>query len=87
MFNEKGLYLLLFLIVTVSIFASLKNFFVKEGIIEGFTSAPTYSADFNADLVWGMHVATATLVAPDAPDENADWTTSTKEAVSEDLPF
>ena len=46
-----------------------------------------FNADFNADLVWGTHVATATLVAPDAPDENADWTTSTKEAVSEDLPF
>ena len=47
----------------------------------------SFNADFNADLVWGTHVATATLVAPDAPDENADWTTSTKEAVSEDLPF
>lgn len=47
----------------------------------------SFNADFNADLVWGTHVATATLVAPDAPDENADWTTSTKEAVSDDLPF
>ena len=46
MFNEKGLYLLLLLIVTVSIFTSFKNFFVREGIMEGFTSSPTYSADF-----------------------------------------
>ena len=46
MFNEKTLYLILLLVVTVSIFASLKNFFVKEGVMEGFRSAPTYSADF-----------------------------------------
>jgi hypothetical protein len=53
MFNEKGLYLLLLLVVTVSILASLKNFFVKEGVMEGFTSAPAYSADFSANIGGG----------------------------------
>lgn len=50
MFNEKGLYLLVFLIATVSILASFKNFFVNKGIMERFTSAPAYSADLGAEI-------------------------------------
>jgi len=53
MLNDKGLLLLLLLIVTVSIFASLKNFFVEEGVMEKFTSPPTYSADFSANIEGG----------------------------------
>ena len=53
MLNEKGLYLLLLLVVTVSIFAYFKNFFVKHGIIENFTSAKTYSADFSRNIGGG----------------------------------
>ena len=30
--------------------------------------------DFNADLKWGKHVATVSLVTPDTIDENEDWT-------------
>jgi|TARA_R110000782_G_scaffold18150_2_gene50132 hypothetical protein len=30
--------------------------------------------DFNADLKWGKHISTASLVTPDTIDENADWT-------------
>jgi len=30
--------------------------------------------DFNADLKWGKHVSTASLVTPDTIDENEDWT-------------
>ena len=49
----------------------------------------SFNADFNADLKWGTHVATAELVKPDTIDENEDWTmpdtpqnnnTSTEEA-------
>ena len=34
----------------------------------------SFNADFNADLKWGTHVATATLVSPDTIDEDEDWT-------------
>ena len=49
----------------------------------------TFNADFNADLVWGTHVSTATLVSPDTIEENEDWTPSTngKVTAGEDLPF
>jgi|21_taG_2_1085346.scaffolds.fasta_scaffold00791_4 hypothetical protein len=56
----------------------------------------SFNADFNVDLKWGVHVATATLVSPDAPDENEDWVTtdngsavaaSNGSADNEDLPF
>ena len=30
--------------------------------------------DFNADLKWGKHVSTASLVTPDTIDDNEDWT-------------
>ena len=56
MINEKGLYLLLLLFVTVYILASFKNFFVKNGIMkeeEHFTSTPAYSADFSANIGGG----------------------------------
>ena len=34
----------------------------------------TFNADFNADLNWGPHVATAKLVTPDTIAEEDDWT-------------
>jgi len=34
----------------------------------------SFNADFNADLVWGTHVATTKLVAPDTIAEEDDWT-------------
>ena len=34
----------------------------------------SFNADFNADLKWGTHVATADLITPDAPAEDEDWT-------------
>jgi hypothetical protein len=55
MLNEKGLYLLLLLIITVSLFVCFKNFFIRTGIMEKehFTSSPTYSADFSANIGGG----------------------------------
>jgi hypothetical protein len=44
--------------------------------------------DFNADLKWGKHVSTASLVTPDTIGENDDWVTNGQTApVAEDLPF
>jgi len=34
----------------------------------------SFNADFNADLKWGTHTATATLVSPDTISEDDDWT-------------
>jgi len=34
----------------------------------------SFNADFNADLKWGSHVPTASLVSPDTIDEDEDWT-------------
>jgi len=45
-----------------------------------------FNADFNADLVWGVHTPTSTLVKPDAPAEDEDWTTA-QPAMSEETPF
>jgi len=49
----------------------------------------SFKADFNADLKWGTHVSTATLVTPDTIDENEDWAPKTNGTVEakEDLPF
>ena len=47
----------------------------------------TFNADFNADLVWGTHVSTATLVSPDTIEENEDWAPSNGKIATEDLPF
>tara|TARA_R110001592_G_scaffold93473_3_gene271437 strand:- start:1519 stop:2301 length:783 start_codon:yes stop_codon:yes gene_type:complete len=50
----------------------------------------SFNADFNADLKWGTHVATASLVSPDTIGEQDDWTTEPVAAngqSSEDLPF
>ena len=51
----------------------------------------SFNADFNADLAWGPHTATASLVTPDAPEEDADWTdepvAAGNGATSDDLPF
>ena len=48
----------------------------------------SFKADFNADLKWGTHVSTATLVTPDTIDENEDWAPKTNGTVTtEDLPF
>ena len=33
-----------------------------------------FNADFNADLKWGNHVPTVSLVTPDALNEDDDWT-------------
>ena len=48
-----------------------------------------FNADFNADLQWGPHVSTATLVSPDTIDENEDWAPKSNGTVKaeEDLPF
>lgn len=48
-----------------------------------------FNADFNADLVWGTHISTATLVTPDTIEENEDWAPKTNGTVkeTEDLPF
>ena len=34
----------------------------------------SFNADFNADLKWGNHIATASLVSPDTITEEEDWT-------------
>lgn len=47
----------------------------------------SFNADFNADLKWGTHVATTTLVTPDTVAEEEDWTTPTTNGKSDDLPF
>ena len=48
----------------------------------------SFNADYNADLQWGTHVSTATLVSPDAPAEDEDWTTQkATNGQSDDLPF
>ena len=46
--KDKILLLLLLLVVSVSVLLSLKTYFVKEGIMEGFY--PSYSTDFNSDI-------------------------------------
>ena len=50
-----------------------------------------FKADFNADLKWGTHVSSATLVKPDTIDEDEDWTgepvTSDNGAEEDELPF
>ena len=53
-----------------------------------------FKADFNADLLWGTHVSTATLVSPDTIKEEDDWVTSENGSVviagnnaDDDLPF
>ena len=33
----------------------------------------SFNADFNADLKWGAHISTATLVTPDTIKEEDDW--------------
>ena len=49
----------------------------------------SFNADFNADLKWGTHVSTATLITPDTIDENEAWASKTNGTVEieEDLPF
>lgn len=44
-----------------------------------------FNADFNADLVFGEHKPTATLISPDSSTEDEDWTSSDDSAT--DLPF
>ena len=34
----------------------------------------SFNADFNADLKWGTHVSTASLITPDTIEEEDDWT-------------
>jgi hypothetical protein len=50
----------------------------------------SFNADFNADLKWGAHVATASLVTPDTINEEDDWATqpaTVNGQTDEDLPF
>ena len=50
----------------------------------------SFNADFNTDLVWGVHKPTSDLIAPDAPAEDEDWTAEPVMAngqEDEDLPF
>ena len=49
----------------------------------------SFNADFNADLKWGAHVATATLISPDTISEEEDWTMPDvpQNTVEEELPF
>ena len=47
----------------------------------------SFNADFNADLKWGTHVATTTLVSPDTVAEEEDWTTPASNGKADDLPF
>lgn len=51
-----------------------------------------FDSDFNADLKWGEHVPTASLVSPDALNEDDDWTMpdkpmSERQKVEEESPF
>ena len=63
------------------------DFFVKA-LNDDYGS---FNADFNADLKWGEHVSTATLVTPDSngtPSEDEDWVNDPAAvAAEEDLPF
>tara|TARA_R110000824_G_scaffold191466_1_gene373174 strand:- start:1033 stop:1821 length:789 start_codon:yes stop_codon:yes gene_type:complete len=51
----------------------------------------SFNADFNADLIWGTHVSTASLVSPDTIKEEEDWTMpdtpQNGKKQTEDLPF
>jgi hypothetical protein len=55
----------------------------------------SFNADFNADLKWGHHVPTITLISPDTISEKDDWGLSPKSSNKEtlatvnndDLPF
>tara|TARA_R100000322_G_C5436326_1_gene189825 strand:- start:812 stop:1594 length:783 start_codon:yes stop_codon:yes gene_type:complete len=50
----------------------------------------SFNADFNADLVWGVHRPSTELISPDAPAEDEDWTAEPAMASTEkgeDLPF
>jgi hypothetical protein len=50
----------------------------------------SFNADFNADLKWGTHVSSATLVTPDTIKEDEDWTgepVTVNGQTDEDLPF
>ena len=50
----------------------------------------SFNADFNADLKWGTHVSSATLVSPDTIEEDEDWTgepAKVNGATEDDLPF
>jgi len=49
------------------------DFFVNE-LNKEFGS---FNADFNADLEWGVHKSTASLITPDT-EENDDWTCPTE---------
>ena len=44
-----------------------------------------FNADFNADLVFGEHKSTASLITPDKANEDEDWTTNDDDG--SDLPF
>ena len=47
----------------------------------------SFNADFNADLTWGIHTSTASLITPDSTNgiaEDTEWST---EKVDADLPF
>ena len=46
----------------------------------------SFNADFNADLKWGTHVSTASLVTPDTIKEDEDWVAESPKAEA-DLPF
>ena len=58
------------------------DFFVKA-LNDDYGS---FNADFNADLTWGAHVSTASLIKPDSNgvSEDTEWTTEPADA---DLPF
>ena len=47
----------------------------------------SFNADFNADLIWGTHTPTASLITPDSNGvaENTEWAATSK--VDADLPF
>ena len=51
-----------------------------------------FNSDFNADLKWGTHTPTVDLVAPDALNEDDDWTMpekpqNAKQTAESDVPF
>ena len=58
------------------------DFFVKA-LNDDYGS---FNADFNADLTWGAHVSTASLIKPDSNgvSEDTEWAT---EPANADLPF
>ena len=47
----------------------------------------SFNADFNADLTWGIHTPTSSLITPDSNGlaENTEWASNEKADV--DLPF